>query len=63
MRKFVSIKRDKADTLGVVDYLENGVAKSARFDKGWDDEKVCAVFGLERDEPEKTAKAGKEGKK
>ena len=54
MKKLVSIKREKGDLLGLVEFLDNGVRKCARFDKRWTDEQVCKNFWLE---PAKAARS------
>ena len=56
MNRMVSIKRDKEDILGLVEFLENGFTKFARFPKGWNDEKVCEVFGIEKAIKKESAK-------
>lgn len=53
MKKLVAIKREKTEFLGLVEFLDNGIRKFARFDKSWGDEKVCKTFGIEPAKSEK----------
>ena len=53
MKKLVSIKRERNEILGLVEFMDNGVRKFARFDKRWNNETVCKTFGIEPEKSEK----------
>lgn len=50
MKTLQKIERKKDEITGLVTYIENGVAKGARFDKKWKDDKVLKHFNIEKAE-------------
>lgn len=53
MKKLVAIKREKTEFLGLVEFLDNGTRKFARFDKRWTNDQVCKNLGIESEKSEK----------
>lgn len=66
MKKLIAIQRKKGEILGVVEFMEGGRRKFARFSPQWSDNQVCRHFGLEpadRTEPERAAQPARSSEK